>query len=306
MQTIEQTSTFLHNSLPYSANKEQDIINIILSNSSKTRQSILKHYSSTFHSSLPKDLSSIFSSPFKNVVTHLFSSPSEYDSFQLKQALKGFTTDDECVYEIICNRPFWHLQLIKQKFNEMYHKDLETEIQRVFSGHIGRNLVILLNTERSNNKQPNHKKCENDAMTLINVNKEESWGSNEDIFKNIFATSSPEELLLTIRYYYKKTKCNLVKAVDTKMSSRMKIFFKEMLYNIVNPAEMFAIKIRKAIRGLGTDTNLLERVIITRNEIDMKKIREYYKEMYNTEMIKDIEGDTSGYYRTLLIGLAEK
>ena len=58
-----------------------------------------------------------------------------------------------------------------------------------------------------------------------------------------------------------------MKAVESKMCSKMKVFFKELLYNVVVPPEICAEKIRKAVKGLGTDTNMLERILITRNEI---------------------------------------
>ena len=307
MQTIEETSELLHKSLFQSKTKEQDIINIILSNDSDRRQAISKYYKGVFNpKGLSDDLSKALSSNFKDAVTHLFTSPCEYDCFQIKRAIKGFSTDEECVFEIICNRPFWRLQEIKQKYREMYGKDLEKELEKTISGHIGRNLVILLNIERRNNKRPDHTKCQRDAETLISVNKEEMWGSNEEIFKNIFAKNSPEELLLTLRYYFKKTGMNFVKTCEDKMSSKMKVFFKELLYNVINPPEIFAEKIRKSVKGLGTNTNLLERVLISRNEVDMPKIREYYKDRYKVDVQKDIIGDTSGAYQELLLKLAEK
>ena len=305
MQTPAQTSNYLYKSLRQSNTKEKDIINIILSTSLAQRQSILKHYASSFPSPLPEDFSSFLPSPFKTAVTHLFSSAVEYDCFLLRKATKGFRTDVECVYEIITTRPFWHLQLLKEKYQEMFQKDLSKEITRVCSGHIGRNLAILLNTERRSNSKPNHKQCEADAATLVNVNNEESWGSNEDIFHSIFARSSPEELLLTIRYYHKQTGTNLLKAVDTRMSSKMKVFFKEMLYGVVSPAELFAEKLRIGIMSRKTET--LERVLITRSEISMKKIKEYYTTKYNAELKHDImNAVTPGHYQQLLLGLCDK
>jgi hypothetical protein len=306
MQTPSQASTSLYNSLHHSNTKEQDLINIILSTTLSQRQSILKHYTSSFPSPLQKDISSFISPPLKTPFTNLFSSAVEYDSFLIKKAIKGFSIDIECVYEIITTRPFWHLQLLKQKYHEMFCKDLSTEIEHAISGHIGRDLVILLNTERRSNTQPDHKQCEANAKTLVNVNNEESWGSNEEIFHNIFAMSSPEELLLTIRYYYKQTGVNLISAVDKKMSSKMKVFFKEMLYAIVNPAELFADKLHISV--MNRKISVIERVLITRNEIDIKKINEYYKTKYHTELKHDIQSvvNNSKYYQQLLIGLCDK
>ena len=307
MQTIEETASNLHNALFTSKTKEQDIISIILQNDSNRRQAIKKYYTAVFNEKgLADDLKNKLSSYFKDLVTHLFSSPVEYDCFQLQRAFKGMSVDEECVYEIITNRPFWMINEIKIKYTEMFQKDLQKEIEKKCSGHIGRNLLILMNTERRTTKHPDNKKCENDAKTLYSVTKEEMWGTNEDIFKNIFAKSSPEELVLTMRYYFKKTGANFIKECDAKLSSKMKVFFRELIYNVINPAEIMAEKVKKAVKGLGTDTNLLERIIISRHEVDMEAIREYYKDKFKVSIQEDIIDDTSGNYQKLLVALSEK
>ena len=198
------------------------------------------------------------------------------------------------------------LQEIKKKYFELYNKELEADLEKTFPQPIFKNLSILMNTERRVNPTPDKTKCQEDAKTLYSVSKEEMWGTDENIFRNIFALSSPEEIVLTLRYFYKKTGMNFMKAVESKMSSKMRVFFKEMLYNVVIPPEICAEKVRTAVKGLGTDTNLLERILITRNELDMEEVRKHYLNKYGVEMQKDIISDTSGAYQKLLLGLAGK
>ena len=304
MKTIEETSELLYKALWESKTKEDDVISIILSNDCDHREAIKKYYTAVHpeNGGLLEDIKKKLGGDFKDTVFALFLSPVEYDCYEIKRAIKGFSTDEECVYEIISNRPHWMLQEIKVKYKEMYEKELEKDLEKNFSGVIGRNLLILLNTERSKNKNPDHKKCQEDAKVLYN-NKEEEWANNETIFTNIFAKSSPEELVLTFRYFFKKTGMNIVKTIETKLSSKLKLFFRELVFCVINPPEIFAEKARKAISGLGTDTNLLERVIITRYMLDMKYIKEYYKDKYNVEIEKDVIGDTSGAYKKLLLAL---
>ena len=61
------------------------------------------------------------------------------------------------------------------------------------------------------------------------------WGTNGDIFRNIFAKNSPEELVLTMRYYFKTTGTNFIKECESKLSNKMKVFFRELNYNVINP-----------------------------------------------------------------------
>ena len=74
--------------------------------------------------------------------------------------------------------------------SSIFEKDLEKN----FSGVIGRNLLILLNTERSKNKNPDHKKCQEDAKVLYN-NKEEEWANNEEyLFPGAIQYFGPSEV----------------------------------------------------------------------------------------------------------------
>ena len=74
---------------------------------------------------------------------------------------------------------------------------------------------------------------------------------------------------------------------------------------IINPSEYFASRINYAIKGFGTKDNLLIRIIVTRDEVDMPMIKRYYKQLYGNNMIDDIKKDTSGDYRRLLIELVD-
>lgn len=61
--------------------------------------------------------------------------------------------------------------------------------------------------------------------------------------------------------------------------------------------------LRNAIVGLGTDEDVLTRVIITRAEIDLKEIKQVYFEKNNTSLDEAVAGDTSGDYRAFLLTL---
>lgn len=58
------------------------------------------------------------------------------------------------------------------------------------------------------------------------------------------------------------------------------------------------------MKGLGTDEETLNRVLVTRHEIDMEFIRNYYKVDFKAELIDDIKGDTSGNYEKICCKLA--
>ena len=73
---------------------------------------------------------------------------------------------------------------------------------------------------------------------------------------------------------------------------------------MLSPSEYFAMRVNDSIKGLGTKDTKLIRILISRDEIDMPQIKDYYKKLYKKDMIDDIKGDTSGNYRKILIELA--
>ena len=73
---------------------------------------------------------------------------------------------------------------------------------------------------------------------------------------------------------------------------------------MISPSEYFAKRINKAVAGLGTDNTSLIRILITRYEVDIPQIKQFYKQLYKKDMLEDIKDDTSGKYQKTLIELA--
>ena len=64
--------------------------------------------------------------------------------------------------------------------------------------------------------------------------------------------------------------------------------------------------IRASIVGLGTDEDSLTRVIVTRAEIDMMKVKGEYFNTNKTSLDSAVIGDTSGDYQDFLMALLEQ
>lgn len=69
------------------------------------------------------------------------------------------------------------------------------------------------------------------------------------------------------------------------------------------PEKHFAKVLRLAINGLGTDEWGLTRVVTTRAEVDMQRIKEEYHRRNTVTLEKAIAGDTSGDYERMLLAL---
>ena len=305
MQSPSELGDRLHEALFNSKKKEKEVMEIISNTDLPTRLSIAQYYETAYGNKLQDDLNKKLSSKFRDLVIDLFLSPTDLDVEIIKRAVKGFGVTEVPIVEILTSRPKWMIDDLKVAYKNNTGKELSQDLEKKFSGNLKRNILTLLNTDRSNNTQPNKSECENDSE-ILKKNKESSWFDDQKIFDNIFAKKSPEELVIIARYYFKKTGTALCDVINKKFSGKNKNVMNEILYNIINPSEMFADKINSALKGLGTDTNTLNRILATRNEIDMIDIREIYFIKYNKKLVDAIKSDTSGDYQTLCVYLCEK
>jgi hypothetical protein len=302
MMSVEDAAHILNEALD-SRNKDEAVLNVIKSTNLDTRLQICKYYTETYKTSLYSELKSKLNGYFKNIAIHLFLHPITFVAKSLKKGLKGFSADETVVLEALTSHTQEELRQIEEAFKAETNKELSKEIEKNFSGTLKKNLLNLLYTPRRVNHNPEKDKCEKLANLLIDVG-EPNWAGDENIFKEVFIQSSPEELVLIGRYYLKKSGNNMLDVIDQKISGKNKTLLREILYNNIIPQELYAEKVYLAIKGLGTDNNLLNRVLVSRNEIDMDDIREIYQAKYNVAMRDDIIGDTSGIYEKLCLHLA--
>ena len=90
----------------------------------------------------------------------------------------------------------------------------------------------------------------------------------------------------------------------TEFGGNMIKLLNTIVYAIISTSEYFATRVKAAMKGFGTNDQLLIRILVTRDEIDMPQIKQYYKQLYGKDMIEDIKSDCSGDYERLLVELA--
>lgn len=302
MMSVQEAGDLLNSALE-GKNKEDTVFSVIQNTNLDRRLQICNYFAETYGKSLYSELKSKLTGHFKGIAIHLFLHPITFVAKMLKKGLKGFSADETVVLEALTSHNQEELRQIEEAFKAETGKDLSKEIEKNFSGVMKKNLINLLNVPRGVNHNPDNQKCEKLANLLIDVG-EPNWAGDENIFKEVFIQSSPEELVLIGRYYLKKSGNNMLDVIDQKVSGKNKTLLREVLFNNIIPQELYAEKVYLAIKGLGTNNTLLNRVLISRSEIDMDEINEFYQQKYNVTMKEDIIGDTSGIYQKLCLHLA--
>jgi len=278
------------------------LIQIVAHRSNNQRQQILASYYDTFKMPLTDDLKKELSGNFREAVIALFNTPVEYDCYQLRKAMKGLGTNEDTIIEILATRSNERIKEIIQLYNQIYKRDLLRDIESDTSGFFREILKKLLEASRSNNPYPDESESEKCAKELFNSTK----AKKEDLqntFIYIFTKKSREELVSISKIYFTWYSKTLLQVVEELFSGDSKRVLKAIIYALLSPSEYFAYRINKAVKGLGTNDTILIRVLVSRDEIDIERIKRYYKQLYKIDLYKAIEKDTSGDYKNLLLEL---
>ena len=302
---LEKYVTQLYKAMKGAGTDEDTLIKVSVENPLKTRLKIKSQYKLTYGSDLLDDFKSDLSGNFLELMLGLYTDIYEYDADQCHKAIEGLGTNEDTLIEIIGTRPGWMIKKVKEIYKNKYKVELEDDVKGDTSGNFRKLLISLLQCSRSENKNPDKEKCTKIAEDLYNAG-EKKLGTDEQIFNKYFGTTSPSELMIIAREYHRLYGNSLMKAIDNEFSGDIKKLIKTVFYANISPSEYFATRIREAVKGLGTNEKILNRVIVTRNEIDIQLIKQYYKLLYQRDMVEDIKSDTSGDYRKLLVALIEK
>jgi annexin A7/11 len=69
------------------------------------------------------------------------------------------------------------------------------------------------------------------------------------------------------------------------------------------PRKLDAQQLHDAISGAGTDETTIIEILCTKNNEEIEQIKAAYKQEYDNDLESDLGGDTSGYFRRLLVSL---
>ena len=302
---FEADAQLLRDCLKGKSDKEQGIINITLKYTKRDRQGLKEIYKTCFGRDLQEDFQKELGGNFRETIIGLYDSPTVFDAKCLYKAMKGLGTDEDTLIEIICTRPNFFLKGVKQEFKNLYKDDLEKWIEKETSGDLKKILISLLQCNRSENPRQNEEECKKIAEDLYKGG-EGKLGTDETLFRKVFAISSPAELYSINNHYLNLTSKSLKTAVEKEFSGDFKKALQTILDGIICPSEYFASRVNKAVKGLGTNDKMLVRILVSREELDIPQMRIQYKALVGKEMVDDVVDDTSGMYQKILKAICEK
>ncbi|XP_015775105.1 PREDICTED: annexin A6-like isoform X4 [Acropora digitifera] len=126
--------------------------------------------------------------------------------------------------------------------------------------------------------------------------------NNKEKILEILGRVSEKKKLDQLKMKYKELyDKELIEEVKPKLDEEMQM----ALECLGSGAEEDSKQLYEAMKGIGTDDDILIEILCTRSNAEMRDIRAAYSKKYNSTLEEDLKGDTSGDLETLLVQLSK-
>lgn len=140
---------------------------------------------------------------------------------------------------------------------------------------------------------------EDDSKVLYSAMK--GLGTNEKKIINIVANRSSAQLMEVEKNFNTMYGQDLKRWLGKELKGHLE---KVVLGRFFGPCHYQAYVLRGAMAGMGTDERALIDVICTKNKREMILVKRAYESLYKRDLVKDIESETTGHFRRILVSLA--
>ncbi|XP_029447842.1 annexin A13 isoform X1 [Rhinatrema bivittatum] len=299
---VERDAKKLHKACKGMGTDEKTIIEILSNRSSDQRQEIKLKYKTMYGKELEDVLKSDLSGNFEKTALALLDRPCEYDARELRKAMKGIGTNESLLIQILCTRANQQIVAIKEAYSRLFDRDLESDIKSDTSGSFRGILVCLLQGKRDEGLEINEALAGQDAKDLYEAG-EGRWGTEELAFNTVLAKRNYMQLRATFKAYEILHGKDIEEVIESETSGDLKEAYLTLVQCTRDCQSYFAGKLHKAMKGAGTDEDMVIRILVTRAEIDLQTIKEKFHQMYNKSLASAIKSDTSGDFCKLLLAL---
>ncbi|KAE8292467.1 Annexin A1 Annexin I Annexin-1 Calpactin II Calpactin-2 Chromobindin-9 [Larimichthys crocea] len=262
---------------------ENTIIEILVKRSNEQRQQIKEAYQQASGKPLETVLKSALKGDLEDVVLALLKTPAQYDAQQLKLAMKGLGTDEDTLIEILASRT--NREIL----------DKESLQGRIQEGPGGPH-------QAGRTEGVNEVLVDSDARSLYEAG-EGRKGKNCSVFIEILTSRSAPHLRKVFERYSKYSKVDVAKAIDLEMKGDIENCLTALVKCAGSRPAFFAEKLYLSMKGKGTRKAILTRIMVSRSEIDMKRIKDEYKKAHGKTLYQDILDDTKDDYEKILLAL---
>ncbi|KAL4352713.1 hypothetical protein GQ457_06G043450 [Hibiscus cannabinus] len=248
---------------------EQLIIDILAHRNAAQRNLIRKTYHEAYGKDLLRSLDEELTSDFERAVVLFTLDPVERDAHLVNQSTKRFTSSNWVIMEIACTRSSLQLFNVRKAYHALYNKSLEEDV-----GDYRKLLVPLVSAFRyeGDEQEVNMSLAKAEAKILRDKISDKEY-SDEEVIR-IVTTRSKAQLNATLNHYNTAFGNFFNKDLKADADDEFLKLLRAAIKCLTVPEKYFEKVLRQAINKVGTDEWALTRVVTTRAEVDMVRIKE--------------------------------
>uniref|UniRef100_A0A8C5GUF3 Annexin n=2 Tax=Gouania willdenowi TaxID=441366 RepID=A0A8C5GUF3_GOUWI len=262
---------------------EQTIIDVLTKRTYAQRREIAFAYERRTKKDMISALKGALSGTLETVILGLMKSTTQYDASEIRGSIKGLGTDEETLIEILCSRSNAELVEIKSVYKELFKKDLDKDVAGDTSGNFAKLLLALVQALY-------------DAGVRIKGTDVPTWIS-------IMSERSVPHLQKVFQRYKSYSPYDMQESIEKEVKGDLKRSFLVLVQCFENKQLFFARRLNEAMKSKGAKEKIVTRIIVSRCEVDLKKICSEYKSNFGQSLQKTITEHTKGDYQTALLSL---
>ncbi|XP_047575587.1 annexin A3 isoform X2 [Lutra lutra] len=213
---------------------------------------------------------------------------------------KGAGTSEHALIEILATRTSRQMKEVSRAYYTVYKKSLGDDVSSETSGDFRKALLTLADGRRDESLKVDELLAKKDAQILYNAG-ENRWGTDEDKFTEILCLRSFPQLKLTFDEYRNISQKDIEDSIKGELSGHFEDLLLAIVHCARNMPAFLAERLHQALKGAGTDEFTLNRIMVSRSEMDLLDIRAEFKKQYGYSLYSAIKSDTSGDYEVTLL-----
>uniref|UniRef100_A0A7N6BHE3 Annexin n=1 Tax=Anabas testudineus TaxID=64144 RepID=A0A7N6BHE3_ANATE len=314
---------------------EQTIIDILTKRTYFQRREIAFAYEKRAKKDMISALKAALSGSLETVILGLMKSTTQYDASEIRDSIKGLGTDEETLIEILCSRSNDELVDIKKVYKELFKKDLEKDVAGDTSGNFAKLLLALVQVRPGSTRlcdlmctvfknviktymshvyisvqtkrdEPSsiidYEKIDSDARALYDAGVKIK-GTDVPAWIAIMTQRSVPHLQKVFQRYKSYSPYDMQESIVKEVKGDLQKSFLVLVECFENKQLFFAKRLNEAMKGKGAKEKIVTRIIVSRCEVDLKKICSEYKANFGQSLQKTILEHTKGDYQKVLLGL---
>ncbi|KAG7245343.1 hypothetical protein INR49_010793 [Caranx melampygus] len=282
---------------------EQTIIDVLTKRTYSQRRDIAFAYERRAKKDMISALKGALSGSLETVILGLMKSTAQYDASEIRGSIKGLGTDEETLIEILCSRSNDELVEIKKVYKELFKKDLDKDVAGDTSGNFAKLLLALVQTKRADPSSiVDYEKIDQDARALYDAGVGIK-GTDVATWISIMSERSVPHLQKVFQRYKSYSPYDMQESIQKEVKGDLQRSFLVLVQCFENKQLYFANRLHEAMKSKGAKEKIVTRIIVSRCEVDLKKVCSEYKTNFGQSLQKTILEHTKGDYQKVLLGL---